>query len=175
MSKFYKRINKSEFAGISRAEKSYEEMKTRVGVIVSTDEQGEFILVPTEMLGEYVISHVSRADVRSAGFDPSKATDDEMQELADALEDKLTSDDYYEFIADYAFDNLNLPRIHHVVKSDYGEVCLEPSSDGFGYFDAFIGDDFDDYVGTLYIEGDDLSNEEFVLASVNGLFKDEAE
>ena len=173
--KYYERINKSENEGIAQLEKSYEELKTRVGVIVGNDEEGEFLLVPTEMLGNYVVTCVSKADVRSKGFDVAKVTDEQMVELAEQLESDLVEyGNFWDTICDTAED-WGLPRIHIVVESDYGEACIEPSSDGDGYYDVNIGDNFDDYVGTIILDDADLQDMDKLIAEVNSLFKDEAE
>lgn len=77
---YYKRIEKSEDWFYN-----YEELKNKDGVIVSNDNKGEFILVPTEMLGKFVPTTISRADLESRGFDPNALTDEQMQELADKM------------------------------------------------------------------------------------------
>ena len=54
---YYKRIEKKDYFYINAPialEKSYETMKSKKGVIVSSDDNGEFLLVPTQMVDEFV-------------------------------------------------------------------------------------------------------------------------
>ena len=87
---YYKRIEKREYfyqnAPIA-PQKSYNDLRGRKGVVVSNDENGEFLLVPTAMVDEYVPTTISREDLISRGFDPSKLTDKQMQEIADKMGD----------------------------------------------------------------------------------------
>jgi hypothetical protein len=87
---YYKKIEKREYfyknAPIA-PQKSYNDLRGRKGVVVSSDENGEFLLVPTAMVDEYVPTTISREDLISRGFDPSKLTDKQMQEIADKMGD----------------------------------------------------------------------------------------
>lgn len=175
---YYKRMNKPKCGGIrvKPLKITYEDMKKIDGVIVANDENGEFILIPTEMIDEYVVTCVSKADIRTKGFDTTNVTDEQMRELADQLEEDLVENgSYWDTICDTAEDDWGLPKIHIVVESDYGEACIEPSSDGDGYYDVTIGDNFDDYVGTLILDENDLQDMDKLVEEVNLLFKDEAE
>jgi len=85
---YYKRIEKKDYFYINAPialEKSYEAMKSKNGVIVSSDDNGEFLLVPTPMLDEFVPTTISRQDLISQGFDPSELSDEQMQEIADKM------------------------------------------------------------------------------------------
>lgn len=85
---YYKRVERKEFFFIGAPitlEKSYETLKIKKGVIVSNDDNGEFLLVPTPMLDEFVPTTISRQDLISRGFDPSELTDEQMQEIADKM------------------------------------------------------------------------------------------
>lgn len=85
---YYKRVERKEFFFINAPialEKSYEAMKSKNGVIVSSDDNGEFLLIPTPMLEEFVPTTISRQDLISQGFDQSELSDEQMQELADKM------------------------------------------------------------------------------------------
>lgn len=93
MGNYYKRIEKRSvyFDNAPTALKnSYDKMKAEKGVIVSNDECGEFILVPTEKVDEFIITAVSRQDVMSRGFNADELTDEDMQEIADTLAKDFT-------------------------------------------------------------------------------------
>lgn len=89
---YYKRINQSDYNGIKSMEKYYAKLKKRKGVIVSNDKQGEFILVPSEMLGEFIVTSVSRVAFRIIGCNGDNVTKKAMRELANALEEEVTSE-----------------------------------------------------------------------------------
>lgn len=89
---YYKRIDKSSCNGIKAMEEHYAQLKAKKGVIVSKDDNREFILVPTELLGEFIVTHVSREDFKIAGYDGDNVTNEAMRELAEALEDEITAD-----------------------------------------------------------------------------------
>ena len=87
---YYKRIEKKDYFFINAPialEKSYETLKSKKGVIVSSDDNGEFLLVPTPMVDEFVPTTISRQDLISREFDPSELTDEQMQEIADKMGD----------------------------------------------------------------------------------------
>lgn len=86
---YYKRINKSDYCYNNAPialKNSYKKMKNTNGVVVSSDEKGEFILVPTNLVDEFVITALSRQDVSSRGFNADDLTDDDMAEIANAME-----------------------------------------------------------------------------------------
>lgn len=102
---YYTRVNKSENEGIDQAMKNYEAMKTKNGVIVGNDEQGEFILYPTEMNGEFVITSLSREDFKTQGFNPESLTDDQMREIASEMADFYVGyGDFWDSVDGYAKD-----------------------------------------------------------------------
>jgi len=85
---YYKRIEKKDLFYINAPialEKSYETLKSKKGVIASSDDNGEFLLVPTTIVDEFVPTTISRQDLISQGFDQSKLTDEQMQEIADKM------------------------------------------------------------------------------------------
>lgn len=97
---YYKRIEKRsnvfENAPIA-VMKGYETLKNTKGVIVSNDDNGEFLLVPTPMLDEFVPTTISKQDLISQGFDPSELNDEQMQEIADKMGDLWVGfSDYWE-------------------------------------------------------------------------------
>lgn len=97
---YYKRIEKRNnvFGNAPIAiVKGYETLKNTKGVIVSSDNNGEFLLVPTQMLDEFVPTTISKQDLISQGFDPSELTDEQMQEIADKMGDLWVGfSDYWE-------------------------------------------------------------------------------
>lgn len=97
---YYKRIEKKDYFFINAPiaiEKSYETLKNKKGVIVSSDDNGEFLLVPTPMVDEFVPTTISRQDLISREFDPSELTDEQMQEIADKMGDLWVGfSDYWE-------------------------------------------------------------------------------
>ena len=99
MKNYYKRINKSDYEGASiKAIEGYENLKSANGVIVSNDENGEFILVPTELIGEFIVTYLSREDIEKEGFDASVLSDEDMNDLADSLEDGILDDGIYWYL-----------------------------------------------------------------------------
>lgn len=85
---YYKRIEKSDYVfnnAPTALQNCYESMKNKDGVIVSNGNDGEFILVPTEMVGEFVPTTISRQDLEAQGFDPSGLTDGQIQEMANMM------------------------------------------------------------------------------------------
>jgi len=87
---YYKRIEKRSYVFENAPialEKSYKKLKSKKGVIVSSDDNGEFLLVPTPMLDEFVPTTISRQDLISRGFDPSELSDEQMQEIATKMGD----------------------------------------------------------------------------------------
>ena len=95
---YYKRIEKIEYVfnnAPTALQNSYESMKNKDGVIVSNGNDGEFLLVPTPMVDEFVPTAISRQDLISQGFDPSKLTDEQMQEIADIMGDHWVGFDGY--------------------------------------------------------------------------------
>lgn len=104
---YYKRIEKIDYVFKNAPialQNCYESIKNKEGVIVSSGNYGEFILVPTEMVGEFVPTTVSREDLSSQGFDnPFKLTDSQMQEIADKMGDIWTeSGDYWDALRESA-------------------------------------------------------------------------
>jgi hypothetical protein len=88
MRRYYKRIDKSDYifknAPIA-LKKSYEALKTKDGAIVSSDDKGEFILIPSEVLDEFVPTTISREDLKAQGFDADSMTDENVQDIADEM------------------------------------------------------------------------------------------
>ena len=86
---YYKRIKKKDYC--------YETLKGKKGVIVSSDDNGEFLIVPTPMVDEFVPTTISRQDLITQGFDPSELTDEQIQEIAKKMGDLWVSfSDYWE-------------------------------------------------------------------------------
>lgn len=86
---YYKKIEKGDYVfnnAPTALQNCYESMKNKEGVVVSNDENGgEFLLVPTSMVDEFVPTTISRQDLISQGFDPSCLTDEQVQEMANMM------------------------------------------------------------------------------------------
>lgn len=95
---YYKKIEEREYkfpnAPIA-LQKSYDKMKADKGTIVSSDENGEFILVPTEKIDEFIITSLSRQDIFARGFNADELTDEDMQEIADTMAELYIGYDGY--------------------------------------------------------------------------------
>lgn len=111
---YYKKIKKRDYFYINAPislEKSYETMKSKKGVIVSSDENGEFLLVPTPMVDEFVPTTISRQDLITQGFDPNSLTDEQIQNIANKMGDLWVScGDYWEEM-DACAEELGLTKI----------------------------------------------------------------
>ena len=55
MNKYYYRINKSDFTLYD-----YEGLKANPQVITANDENGEYILVPTEIIDVFIVTTITR-------------------------------------------------------------------------------------------------------------------
>lgn len=111
---YYKRIEKKDLFYINAPialEKSYETLKSKKGVIASSDDNGEFLLVPTPIVDEFVPTTISRQDLISQGFDPSKLTDEQMQEFADKMGDLWVGFSDYLVDMDACADEFGLTEI----------------------------------------------------------------
>ena len=95
---YYKRINRNEriFENAPIAlQRGYEELKANDKVIVANDAEGEFLLVPTEMVDGFISVVISRADVKAIGYDADKISDSDMQYIADNVADALIENGGY--------------------------------------------------------------------------------
>lgn len=105
---YYKRIEKEDYFFINAPialEKSYETLKSKKGVIVSSDDNGEFLLVPTNLVGEFIPTAVSREDFKMQGFDVDSMTDEQVQEIADKMGENWTDcGDYWYIMDDLAIE-----------------------------------------------------------------------
>lgn len=105
---YYKRIEKKDYFFINAPialEKSYETLKSKKGVIVSSDDNGEFLLVPTNLVGEFIPTAVSREDFKMQGFDVDSMTDEQVQEIADKMGENWTDcGDYWYIMDDLAIE-----------------------------------------------------------------------
>lgn len=100
---YYKRFNKNEHVGNGIEDKEYRQYKTLNGAIVGNDEEGEFVLVKTESVGEFVITVLSRDDFRNQGYDPEELSDEEMQTMADEMAHNYIQDgDFFDEIDGFA-------------------------------------------------------------------------
>lgn len=112
---YYERFDKSdyEFENAPLAlKRGYEELKDKKGVVISNDENGEFLLVPTEALNEFVITCLSREDIKVQGYNPDELTDKDMQYFADKMCDNFIEYGGYWDTLDYlANEVFNCPPI----------------------------------------------------------------
>ena len=126
-------------------------MKRKKGVIVSSDDNGEFLLVPTEMLDEYIITAVSKQDIISRHYDPKGLSDVDMRNIATEMaEDYVEYGGYWESL-DSQISEYNLPKFHVMIETSAGEVMLVPEvdEDGDDCCDIYIGDNWDEFIGRI--------------------------
>ena len=156
---YYKRIEKREFffenAPIA-PQKSYENLKANNKVIVANDDCGEFLLVPTEMIDEFILTAISRADLKGRGFDADKLSDEDMQDIADNMaDDYIEYGGYWEGLDDEA-EKMGAKKVHRMLDTSFGEVMLKPKTDnGEEMLEIYIGDNYDDFVGEISASIDD--------------------
>lgn len=156
---YYKRIEKREFffenAPIA-PQKSYENLKANNKVIVANDDCGEFLLVPTEMVDEFILTAISRADLKGRGFDADKLSDEDMQDIADNMaDDYIEYGGYWEGLEDEA-EKMGAKKVHRMLDTSFGEVMLKPKTDnGEEMLEIYIGDNYDDFVGEISASIDD--------------------
>lgn len=156
---YYKRIEKREFffenAPIA-PQKSYENLKANNKVIVANDDCGEFLLVPTEMVDEFILTAISRADLKGRGFDADKLSDEDMQDIANNMaDDYIEYGGYWEGLEDEA-EKMGAKKVHRMLDTSFGEVMLKPKTDnGEEMLEIYIGDNYDDFVGEISASIDD--------------------
>lgn len=156
---YYKRINRSEniFENAPIAlQKSYEALKAKDKVIVANDAEGEFLLIPTEMVDEFILTAISRADLKGRGFDADKLSDEDMQDIADNMaDDYIEYGGYWEGLEDEA-EKMGAKKVHRILDTSFGEVMLKPKTDnGEEMLEIYIGDNYDDFVGEISASIDD--------------------
>lgn len=156
---YYKRINRNEnvFENAPIAlQKSYEALKANSKVIVANDAEGEFLLVPTEMVDEFILTAISRADLKGRGFDADKLSDEDMQDIADNMaDDYIEYGGYWEGLEDEA-EKMGAKKVHRILDTSFGEVMLKPKTDnGEEMLEIYIGDNYDDFVGEISASIDD--------------------
>lgn len=156
---YYKRINRNEniFENAPIAlQKSYEALKANGKVIVANDAEGEFLLVPTEMVDEFILTAISRADLKGRGFDADKLSDEDMQDIADNMaDDYIEYGGYWEGLEDEA-EKMGAKKVHRILDTSFGEVMLKPKTDnGEEMLEIYIGDNYDDFVGEISASIDD--------------------
>lgn len=156
---YYKRINRNEnvFENAPIAlQKSYEALKANGKVIVANDAEGEFLLVPTEMVDEFILTAISRADLKGRGFDADKLSDEDMQDIADNMaDDYIEYGGYWEGLEDEA-EKMGAKKVHRILDTSFGEIMLKPKTDnGEEMLEIYIGDNYDDFVGEISASIDD--------------------
>ena len=172
---YYKRIEKREFffenAPIA-PQKSYENLKANNKVIVANDDCGEFLLVPTEMVDEFILTAISRADLKGRGFDADNLSDEDMQDIADNMADNyIEYGGYWESLEDEAA-NMGAKKLHRMLDTSFGEVMVKPKTDnGEEMLEVYVGDNWDEYVGTIYDTDFDADDEE-LIAEIETLFEE---
>jgi len=82
---YYKKFEDKIYSKSIGLAEIYKSLKGKNGVIVSNDDNGEFLLVPTEMIGEFVPITISREDLDEIGFDSELLTDEEMAQIAEGM------------------------------------------------------------------------------------------
>ena len=174
---YYKRINRSEniFENAPIAlQKSYEALKANDKVIVANDAEGEFLLVPTEMVDEFILTAVSRADVKSIGYDADKISDSDMQYIADNVADALIEYGGYWDNLEGEVERIGGEKCHRMLDTSFGEVMVKPEKDDMGEdcLNVYIGDNWDEYVGTIYGCDFDADDDE-LITEIESLFEEE--
>lgn len=172
---YYKRIEKKDYFYINAPialEKSYETLKNKKGVIVSSDDNGEFLLVPTEMIDEYIITSVSKQDIISKHYDPSQLTDSDMNNIASEMSEDYTEYGNYWDSLESQINEYNLPKLHLMLETSIGEVRLTPEvdDDGDDCCDIYNGDNWDNFVGRIYC--DLCEDKSILLEEVEELLND---
>lgn len=100
---YYKRFNKNEHIDNGIWDKEYRQYKTLDGAIVGNDAEGEFVLVKTESVDEFVITVLSRDDFRNQGYYPDDLSDEEMQTMADQMaHNYIQEGDFFDEIDGFA-------------------------------------------------------------------------
>ena len=156
---YYKRIEKREFffenAPIA-PQTSYESLKANNKVIVANDECGEFLLIPTEMVDEFILTAISRADLKGRGFDADNLSDEDMQNIADNMaDDYIEYGGYWEGLENEA-EKMGAKKVNRILDTSFGEVMLKPKTDnGEDFLEVYQGDNFDEYVGDISTSIDD--------------------
>ncbi len=152
---YYKRIDKIENGFNPNAyNEMYNNLKAKRGVITSTDENGEFILIPCEMDGEFIITSVSRDDIKSLDLNDDKLSDADMSDIADKMADYfLDYGGYWDALEDLANEKLSNADKHRILDTDFGEVCLKEI--GTTECEVYIGDNYDTYICTISCAIDD--------------------
>ena len=111
MTTYYKRINRPYFEFSEKMLARYEELKAKEGVITSSDAEGEFLLYPMSMDGEFMCSCVTREDVMYRGYNPDKLSDADMECIADNMGEGFCDDGIYWDLLDNNLENLGVERI----------------------------------------------------------------
>jgi hypothetical protein len=93
---YYKKFENKVYTKTAALAEIYKSLKGKNGVIVSNNDNGEFLLVPTEMVGEFVPITVSREDLDEIGFDSKLLTDEEMAQIAEGMGDDWAEGDFWE-------------------------------------------------------------------------------
>ena len=165
---YYERINKKDIE-TEKQRVAYEAYKTRIGVIVGNDNEGEFILVPCEMLGHFIVTYVNRDDLNARGILGDKVTDSEMRDLAGAIENDLTENgNYWGIIEDNAKEN-NWEKYERVIECKRGKVKLVPSGDG-NELEVYSGEEFDYYEGTIDYDFNNPCSDEKLVELIDEIF-----
>lgn len=123
MKNFYKKIKKSNYVFNNapvQLQNYYNSLKGKDGVIVINDKEGESLLVPTELIGEFVVTVVTRDDIKTNGYDGDSMSDDDMHSFAEDFEDSLLdSGEFAAYVSDLAM-NLGLDEVEE--EEDLDEI-----------------------------------------------------
>lgn len=108
MKNFYKKIKKSNYVFNNapvQLQNYYNSLKGKDGVIVINDKEGESLLVPTELIGEFVVTVVTRDDIKTNGYDGDSMSDDDMHSFAEDFEASLLdSGEFAAYVSDLAMN-----------------------------------------------------------------------
>jgi hypothetical protein len=92
--------------------KAYNEMKSKdTSVVINGGKENEYIFVEEKYTDGFHITSVSREDFNGVGYDASKLTDSEMENLADLLGDYFCEcGGFWDYLTEYALGH-NLPKV----------------------------------------------------------------
>jgi len=86
---YYKKVYKKWYETDEIAKQQYAEIENNEEVVKSSDKHGEFLLVPTELVDEFVVTTLSRDDFENVNANGKNLSNEEMREVANAIEDGI--------------------------------------------------------------------------------------
>ena len=97
-------------------------------------------------------------------------SDEDMQDIADNMSDNYIEYGGYWESLDEEAENMGAKKLHRMLDTSFGEVMVKPKTDnGEEMLEVYIGDNWDEYVGTIYDTDFDADDEE-LIAEIEALF-----